>query len=219
MDASFWRERWAQGQTGFHQDGPHPDLVSQRTGLLADGPQRILVPLCGKSQDMLWLVAAGHDVYGVELVPEAVFSFLHENGLNAEVRSVERSVEFQMAGLTLRCGDFLSLSRTEIGLFDLVWDRAALVALDAERREQFASVVQDVLRPDGVVMLNAFDYDQSEMDGPPHAVPLAEIQRLYPNWQVDELRRGSDQTEGKFAERGVSVWRDSLYALRRPPVS
>ena len=39
------------------------------------------MPLCGKSLDMVWLAAQGHEVLGVELAPLAVEQFFAENEL------------------------------------------------------------------------------------------------------------------------------------------
>ena len=44
----------------------------------------VLVPLCGKSLDMIWLAQQGHRVIGVELSDVAVESFFSENGLEAQ---------------------------------------------------------------------------------------------------------------------------------------
>ncbi len=42
---------------------------------------RVLVPLCGKSVDLLWLVGQGCDVTGVELSEIAVRAFFAEAGI------------------------------------------------------------------------------------------------------------------------------------------
>jgi thiopurine S-methyltransferase len=42
---------------------------------------KVFVPLCGKSSDMLWLLAQGYEVVGVELSPLAAQGFFAENQL------------------------------------------------------------------------------------------------------------------------------------------
>ena len=59
------RARWS-GRIGFHQGAPNPLLVAHAAALGA-GPRRVLVPLYGKTEDMVWLAAQGHTVVGVEL--------------------------------------------------------------------------------------------------------------------------------------------------------
>ena len=81
MDADFWLERWRQGQTGFHMKRPTPLLAKYWPALGVPRGSRVLVPLCGKSLDMLWLASQGHRVLGVELSPLAVGQFFAENRL------------------------------------------------------------------------------------------------------------------------------------------
>ncbi|MFO1505908.1 MAG: hypothetical protein U1F23_02325 [Lysobacterales bacterium] len=47
---------------------------------------RVLVPLCGKTLDMLWLAEQGLHVLGVDLAPLAIESFLHERPRGAAER-------------------------------------------------------------------------------------------------------------------------------------
>jgi thiopurine S-methyltransferase len=101
-----------------------------------------------------------------------------------------------------------------LGTFDLIWDRAALVALDPERRKRYAKVLQKLLKPGGHLLINSFEYDQSEMAGPPHSVPPEELRDLYPGWEWKPLRLGDWQTEGKFRARGVSQFRAYLGVLK-----
>ncbi len=51
---------------------------------------RVFVPLCGKSQDMLWLAQQGHEVIGVELSPVAVAGLFRENGLQPALQRMGR---------------------------------------------------------------------------------------------------------------------------------
>src|SRR5262245_668901 len=63
MNQHFWDERWRAGQTGFHLSEVNPNLVRHHERLGPANPRsRVLVPLCGKSIDLAWLAARGHDV-------------------------------------------------------------------------------------------------------------------------------------------------------------
>ena len=88
MKAEFWLERWQRNEIGFHQGEINAHLQDywDRVGLKEGG--EVFVPLCGKSNDMLWLRAQGHRVLGVELSPLAVEAFFVENQLKPEVRSI-----------------------------------------------------------------------------------------------------------------------------------
>lgn len=216
MDPAFWLEKWAASQTGFHMDQPHPDLLAQADPFLADGPHRVLVPLCGKTHDLAWLAARGHEVVGVELARAAVEQFHSEHERQARVREHDAGVSFESAGLAVHCRDVLGLTPGSVGSFDRIWDRAAMVALDPDRRRDYARVLRSLLRPGGQILLNSFTYDQSQMPGPPHSVEEDEVRAHYEGWSVDVVRRGEPITEGRFRERGVTAWQVDLYRITRP---
>ena len=58
-----WIERWQIGRTGWHE--PQGNASLKRYWDLTG--RRVLVPLCGKSADLLWLESQGNSVTGVEL--------------------------------------------------------------------------------------------------------------------------------------------------------
>jgi hypothetical protein len=67
IDAKFWLERWEQKEIGFHKKEVHPGLLFAQNQLNLMSGQICLVPLCGKSLDLLWFARQGLKVVGVEL--------------------------------------------------------------------------------------------------------------------------------------------------------
>src|SRR5690606_4810097 len=86
MDAEFWLERWRDGRTHFHQTRVTPLLAKYWPTLELPAGCKVLVPLSGKSLDMVWLAEQGHRVLGVELSSLAVEQFFAENNLTPSVR-------------------------------------------------------------------------------------------------------------------------------------
>ena len=79
MDADFWHARWQENRIGFHLPETHHLLVRYWPVLQTVPGERILVPLCGKSLDMLWLLEQGCRVTGIEISRIAVEAFFAEN--------------------------------------------------------------------------------------------------------------------------------------------
>ncbi|MEQ9366497.1 MAG: hypothetical protein RIF32_19810, partial [Leptospirales bacterium] len=112
MKQNFWQERWESGRIGFHQADVHPMLRRHAPDLLRPN-DRILVPLCGKSLDLLFLAGlanarfeqAAGKVLGVEFVEQAVHEFFRENELACEDRGGGR---FVAGNIEMHCRDFLS---------------------------------------------------------------------------------------------------------------
>ena len=85
MTPDFWHARWQRGEIGWHLDEIHLGLQAHWPRLGVGTSGRVLVPLCGKSMDLLWLASQGHRVLGVELSPIAVEALFREQGLIPEV--------------------------------------------------------------------------------------------------------------------------------------
>lgn len=75
MDHEFWHARWSSNEIGFHLPQVNPHLLEFWPTLGLPAGSRVLVPLCGKTLDMAWLMAQGHRVLGVELSRTAVEAF------------------------------------------------------------------------------------------------------------------------------------------------
>ena len=70
-DNELWQQSWRDRKTDFHQKIVSPHLVRFWSSLGLAASDRVFVPLCGKSLDLLWLAQQGHTVIGVELSPLA----------------------------------------------------------------------------------------------------------------------------------------------------
>ena len=217
MQHDFWHQRWQQNQIGFHNQQTNPYLKKYWPELNLKPGSRVLVPLCGKSLDMLWLLAQGYEVLGVELSPLAVEAFFTENQLTVRQRQQGMFVVYESQGLSLFCGDFFVLTATDLQGVDAVFDRAALVALPTEMRVDYVAKLQQIL-PAGIPsLLVAFDYPQQEMSGPPFSVPFAEIQSHFgAAWEI-ELLTTQDilDCEPHFRDKGLSRMQEQVYRLSK----
>ncbi len=215
MNPEFWRERWQIGQIGFHEGKPNDDLVAFWPTLGLASGARVLVPLCGKTHDLAWLRAQGHEVVGVELSEIACAAFFAEHGLTPSVETKGPFRSWSVPGLTILQGDVFALS--EPGAFDAVWDRAATVALPDDLRRRYADKLAQSTHRGAVMLLSAFDYPQSERSGPPFAVPPEEVEALYGhNFRIEPLQRPVGiSTEADRARLNVSHVSIDLYRLTR----
>ena len=84
MDPEFWHERWGRDEIGFHKHEYNAHMTAFMGSLGLPKGAHVLVPLCGKSLDLLWLHQHGYRVSGIELSPRAIEDFFSENGLEYE---------------------------------------------------------------------------------------------------------------------------------------
>jgi thiopurine S-methyltransferase len=153
QDNHLWLEFWRDQRTDFHQSAVNPLLSRFWPGLgLAHG-SRVFVPLCGKSLDMLWLAQQGHEVFGVELSPVAVEDFFRENDLHPLKRQLGAFTLWKAGRLSILCGDYFALTRSDVGHFDTVYDRAALTALPENIRSLYVAQLQRLVSDTAMVFL------------------------------------------------------------------
>jgi len=217
MDLDFWHERWQANLTGFHQDEINTHLLRYWPRLQLAADSRILVPLCGKSLDMLWLLEQGHPVVGVEVSQIAVESFFEENRLSPEVHEEHYGHRYVVERLELLCADFFSLAQADIGRVDAFYDRAALIALTAAQRPRYAAQLTQLLGRGSGGLLVTLEYHQSEMDGPPFSVPGEDVYRLFDSAFTLEQLFEFDVLEDnrKFREKGLTQLTEHAWHLTR----
>ncbi len=235
-----WAARWAAGQTGFHEAAPNELLVRHGAALLAAAGSialprraRVLVPLCGKAHDLLWLARHDVDVLGVEGVEQACRAFFEDHGATPSSTFLGAGHVFNavgadpaLAAVSLLCADFFTLGASTAiasplaplsARFDAAYDRAALVAIPPARREAYVDVLGALLGPGAPLLLVSFEYDQSRVDGPPWSLSANQLRQLFASsFELSHLEtRAVPVRNARLATAGVSAMSESCYLLRR----
>ena len=80
-DNQYWLNSWKKKRIAFNQEVVNTHLQNYLHRLIPNNDKQIrcLVPLCGKSIDMLWLYENDIAVTGIELSEIAVEEFFTEN--------------------------------------------------------------------------------------------------------------------------------------------
>ena len=200
-----WIERWQEGRTGWHEPTGNRNLQAHWTW----SGRRVLVPMCGKTVDLLWLEEQGNDVVGVELSEIAVLAFFEENGI--EYEPVERSLPgYRAVGrqITLYCGDYFNFTD---GSFDAHYDRGALIALHADLRSRYARHTSSLLAKGAAQLVITVEYDQAVCDGPPFSLPAGEVTGHWPRLRRHEVIDDTENAPPKFLEAGLEVLHEVVW--------
>jgi thiopurine S-methyltransferase len=199
MDSQYWKEKWETGDTLFHLDRPHEQLV-RHFPHVPNG--KVMVPLCGKSNDLLWLRAQGHEVVGIELSSVACEAFFRENKISCERVTHGSVVKYESDGITLWCGNYFEVPASAWRGCTSVYDRAALIALPEDLRRKYAHHMIGMWReqaPQGSpIFLITVEY-ASETMGPPFSVSEDEIRTLY--GAAFEIQKLNEQREQSLSQR------------------
>lgn len=201
-----WIERWKEGRIGWHEPSGNASLHRhwEATGC------RVIVPLCGKTPDLLWLEERGNEVTGVELSEIAARAFFEENAIACTRR--DGPLPAYVANerhITIHCGDFFEFNESG---FDACYDRGSLIALPADVRPAYARHLDSLTTSDTRRLLITLDYDDSIVIGPPFSVPRDEVLRYWPSLELvdrfDDIANGPPKfRDAGLAEMYECVWR------------
>ena len=216
----FWSKNcWSREHTPWQQVKPHKQLLEFHEKLIGSNKKSadtsVLVPLCGKSVDLIWLWQQGHTVVGIEAVVSAIHSFQKENHLHLLESTNEDGLTTFSTGdgkLTLIVGDFLNsqLFNSLAGKFHSVWDRASLVAIEPALHSAYKATIRKLINPHGFrYLLSTFVYECPQFQPPPWSIDLAIVSKLYSDMgSVDQLFFGEADAFlgcGLLTEYGVQA--------------
>jgi len=203
-----WIARWREGRTGWHeQDG---NALLKKYWRAQAPRSRVLVPLCGKSADLLWLARKGYDVVGVELSEIAVEALFAENDL-AFARIEQGGLPGYRATdmpLNVFCGDFFEWWAEP---FDALYDRGALVAVDPQDRARYVRHVKSLLAPAAFRLIITLEYDQERASGPPWSVGSDELLSFWPDSRRAFVHDDLANSPPKFRDAGLSEFLEVVW--------
>ena len=137
IDKSLWIQMWENAQTGFHLDQVNPLLEKHVSSLALTPNDRIFVPLCGKSLDLIYLLKSNFKVIGIELSPIAIEQFFKVHAQKPIRRVTGELIAHESENLTIFEGDYYALNPETAGPFEAIYDRAALIAMPPNAQQQY----------------------------------------------------------------------------------
>jgi thiopurine S-methyltransferase len=217
VQPQFWHERWRGGQIGFHRSSVDTHLRRFWHTLALPRSSRVLVPLCGKSLDLLWLRDQGCRVTGIELSDIALQAFCLENGVLARRRTLPEFDLYSAPKLDLYRGDLFAVTRGLLGTVAAVYDRAALISWAPALRVPYVEHLAMLTQPGTETLLITLEYPQKQMSGPPFCVDGEDVERLYSSHHAarELARRDVLADEPRLRARGVTHLSEVCYRITR----
>ncbi|GAA3936676.1 thiopurine S-methyltransferase [Litoribacillus peritrichatus] len=209
MDVSFWHERWASRDIGFHEGDANQLMVNSFHELdLAQGA-RIFIPLCGKTRDIAWMLSQGYHVVGVELNEGAVLELFSELDIEPVASEAEGLIRYHEQNIDIFVGNIFDVTAEILGPVDAIYDRAALVALPLVSRRQYTKHLQTIT-DNAPLLLITYEYDQTKYEGPPFSIVGDEINSHYgEHYHISQL--ASREVPGGI--KGVVSGKEKVWLL------
>ena len=217
MQAKDWLDRWHQNRIGFHQGEVNASLRQYIDLFELNTRDRVFLPLCGKAHDIAWLAARGFEAIGIELSAIAIEAFFAEFKMQFRRYESDRFNVYESDNIILYQGDYFDLTANDLEGCKLVYDRAALIAIDADNRGRYSSQLKTLTSSSCNMLLITLEYDQSVMSGPPFSVSTEEVSQHYSDqYQIQQLLDNETVDESpRWRSQGLVSLREKTYQLMR----
>jgi len=212
---NLWESRWQEDRIGFHLKEVNPYLMRFYDQLLHQNPDRVFVPLCGKTLDLDWLTTKTKKVIGVELVSKAVQDFFAEKKIDYLIQQDETLQKFSSKSIDIYLGDFFDLNPEQTSSFKAIYDRASIVAIEKPERREYVDHLISFLDPAGRILLITLEYNQNQMEGPPYSVPAEEIERLFAPFGLLKLLETCDILDDRFRNKGLTRLLEHVFLIEK----
>ena len=206
----FWHRRWQSQEIGWHREIYNDLLVKHWPKINAIERSNVLVPLCGKSLDMLWLAEQGYTIVGFEMVKQAAEAFFIENHFDFDSVEFSKHRKYSSQPFTIFQGDFFDLSEGFIQA-DAWYDRAAMIAIEPSNRQDYVDQIRKQTKSDAVGLLITFSYPQEQMQGPPFDLNNDTVRDLFSDGFELELLEKIFLEDEK--ERGLTNISSSVFKI------
>ncbi|GFO26368.1 thiopurine s-methyltransferase [Plakobranchus ocellatus] len=169
----YWDYRYEVGHTVWQLDHVHPMLEKHFSSLNPKGKGgKILVPMCGMSVDMKWLLNKGAtQVVGVDSALKALDTVMANSGQEwTESNASELGPEAKLftrkdEQWKLYCGDMMKFTSEIESAFDMIWERGGVMVLPRKDVERYCNQIKDILKVGGRMLLETIEYNSSVSKG------------------------------------------------------
>lgn len=213
MQTEFWVNSWEREgtYTSFHRSDIHPYVIQYAPKEYLEG-KRVFVPLCGKTNDMLWFARYADEVVGVELVEKPILQFFAQNDL--PYRKLDNG-RYVSGNITLLNRNMFELTTEEVGRLDLVYDRASLIAFPQDMRQQYIAKLHELMPLGSQQLLNTLEY-YPLIPEPPFSVTLEDVRRYYgQHFEINHVEKPHRPDHRMISKFGLEYLIEHAFILTR----
>ena len=162
----FWEDIYRQKKSpGWDLGRPTPVF----TQWLKENPgrgQSVCVLGAGNGHDAVAFAKRGYVVTAVDFAPAAV-------------QKLQRKAKRSKVSMEILGQDMFALREEKRHSFDLVLEYTTYCAIDPRRRDEYVSLIVDLLKPEGRLIALFFPMDQDPAIGPPFGVRYPEVRERF----------------------------------------
>lgn len=189
----FWSQVWDEGTIRFHQNNYNSEMLKYFKDIDLKN-KTVLIPLAGKTKDILFFLEKGAHVTAIEFHGPAVVSFFEENNIAYK----KHGYSFFADNLTFHAMDFFDFYTEQP--FDVLFDRASQVVFNQSDRPRYYEHISKLIDQKSILLLFSIDHNGSFDYGPPYKIPKAEVVSAYKKMGIT-LKTNSENIEFSTSEK------------------
>jgi len=189
MEKEYWLNKWQTNDTPWHSQEINRNLIDNIDKLELQPGNCILVPLCGKTKDMLWLADRGYHVIGIELCPMACTDFFKELNIEPRIANEDSFQKYQHKNIEIYCVDVFKLTEGSLPTIHAVYDNRALIALPPSMQKKYVDHLVACIGTHVKYMLLTIE-SSCVVTGPPFSINRADVDSLFAEYcKIEQLNR------------------------------
>lgn len=202
----FWSGVWQEGQIRFHQPQYNPLMVDFFSDIDLND-KTVLVPLAGKTRDILYFLEKGATVWAIEFYEGAILDFFKENNLSF----TKQGPFYTGEKIHFFAGDFFDFKTSRP--FDVMYDRASQVVFSPENRHSYYAHMATLIHPRTLIFSGAIDHSGPSDYGPPFKIAPDEVKSYYEKMGITLTMAASKVDPSNERMQAVGVERVQTYFL------
>ena len=215
MEDQYWLNKWQTNDITFHEENINAELIAYISELKLKPGDNILIPLCGKTKDMLWLAEKGFHVIGIELSPIACSNFFTELNITPRITKQSTFIKYQHENIALLCGDLFNLTSSDLSNIRAIYDCKALIALPSELRKKYVNHLVACAGTNIKILLLTRE-TSCQITPPPYPINEGEVNLLYGSYFDVRLLKRMPITNisERLINKGYTEMIESVYLIK-----
>nr|BDT28302.1 thiopurine S-methyltransferase Se/Te detoxification family [Bacteriovorax sp. HI3] len=202
----FWSDVWKEGVIRFHQKDYNQAMVHFFKDIDLKN-KTVLIPLAGKTNDILFFLEKGANVTAIEFYEGAVEAFFKENA----IAFTKKEHVYSGTNITFYAGDFFEYKNQTP--FDVMYDRASQVVFNQNDRPRYYQHMSSLINARTILFSGAIDHQGPADYGPPFKISPEEVISAYKKMGITLQMASSRQDPASEKMQAAGVQEVKTYFL------
>ena len=171
-NSQFWEGIYLEDDAGWDLGGATPIFDSMADSI---SPGKVCIIGCGRGYDAIMFAQKGFEVTAIDFAPSAITA----------VKDLARKAKLAVNTIE---NDIFTLAPVYANTYDFIIEQTCFCAINPARRSEYETVVNQLLKPGGLLIGLWFPLDKSKGEGgPPWGTTIEEVKSIFKDgWKIEK---------------------------------